>query len=67
MDDIFSKKAWCNPVATRSSTGLSTNADCSATEADSECISNGDLLNLFYNSSAVHKITWYTFCCFVSL
>lgn len=39
MDDIFGKKAWCIPMATKSSTGLSTtlNEESSNTETDSGC------------------------------
>lgn len=48
MDNIFSKKAWCNPIATRSSTGLATNAESnSSTEADSGCIYGNNKIYFF--------------------
>lgn len=49
MDDMFSKRAWCIPVATHSSTGLFTNAEnSSAMEVDSGCISDGNKINTFF-------------------
>lgn len=52
MDDIFAKKAWCNPVSTRFSTGLSTTRteESNVMETDSECANDGDefCTNHFY-------------------
>lgn len=43
MDEIFGKKAWCDPVAVASSTGLSskkTESNDSAVGSDSGCSSS---------------------------
>lgn len=48
MDDIFGKKAWCIPVATKSSTGLSATLDEESsnteTTGDSGCSYNSKFL-----------------------
>lgn len=43
MDEIFARKAWCNPVAVASSTGLSSkqaDSNDSVGESDSGCSSS---------------------------
>lgn len=59
MDDIFAKKAWCTPVSTRSSTGLSTTRieESSSMETDSGCVHDGKLLHEpFFHSLWIYFI-----------
>jgi len=50
MEEIFSKKTWCNPVALASSTGLSVknrdNEDSTTSSSNISCINDDDKENI---------------------